>query len=191
MSLLITNKALALLGAEPVANVMDSGWSQVIGGQVNSYYIKLLASNEWSFARKTVTLLQNTENTNPEWKYSFALPSDYVRPITIYHNESYQHKVMNYIISDGALFSNNESTQLRYIYFDLVNINRLPESVKLALAYSLVDDLNPRLINDKSLVQYYGQKAAQSLAIAINDDSQSSNSGVTNGKFYTNIRRYL
>jgi hypothetical protein len=191
MSLLITNKVLALLGAEPVANVADGGWAQVISSQVNSYYIKLLMTNEWSFAQRTVNLLQNTQNTNPEWKYSFALPADYVRPVTVYHNEAYLNKVFNYTIADNALFSGSDSTQLRYIYFSLVDIDNLPESTKLALAYSLVDDLNARLINDKSLVQYFGQKAHIALGDAISDDSQSSNSGMTNGRFYRNINRYL
>lgn len=154
MSLLITNKCLSLLGAEPVTSIADSEWAKVINPTVPSFFANLLEEYEWVFSIKFATLLQNVINTNPRYDFSFALPSDFVRIKEVYETDAFDAPLFRYATNSQDLFATIDKITIAYVSGN-VDVDLTAESFKLALAYKIIANLNARLLNNTNLVTYY------------------------------------
>jgi len=154
VSLLITNKCLNLLGAEPVAAVADSDWAVVINAAVNTFYLNLLQKYEWGFSIKFSELTENLVNTNPRYDTSFALPSDFIRIKEVYETDAFDSPLFRYTTDAINLYAKVGRITINYVS-ESFNVDLTPESFKLALAYKIINNLNARLLNDANLVVYY------------------------------------
>lgn len=191
MSLLITNRCLNLMGAKSVANINDTEWSLVINSLVGSFYSLMLEEYNWLFATKFLELAKNTVNANPSYEFSYGLPSDFIRILTVYHADNstplpYTIEEWEYTIDTDNLYISAEPITISYTS-STTSIDNTAESFKLALSYRIIANVGASLTNNPTLVKYYQEMAIQTFNKAVNTDN--SNKGKLD--ILTRARRYL
>jgi len=186
LSLIITNKCLTLLGAEPVASVTDSEWGIIINATVPGFYLNLLQKYDWSFSILFSELIQNTVSANPRYDFSFAIPSDFIRIKQVYETDSFESPLFRYTIDGANLYAKFDRITINYVS-DGFDVDKTPESFKLALAYRILANLNARLLNDPQLIEYYERMDLTHFNEAVNLDN--TNRGLL--PQMTQVRRYF
>ena len=137
----ICNRALAILGEEPIIDIDGDGDLNVL--LRNTYTFALedsLRSNTWNFAYKRASLAQLS--TSPEYGYSYAyqLPSDFLK---LRDTDS----TLTHEIEADQLLTDDSSMNIRYIAlitdtekFDSSFANYLAIRIALELAYSITGE---------------------------------------------------
>jgi len=106
----ICSNALVLLGHDVISSFKDEG----IGAKVaNNFYettlLSILGGYRWNFATKQAKLNLLTEEPLNKWKYSYQIPTDNVRVITVYPTGDYE------MVGD-KIYSDKKNLELDYIY---------------------------------------------------------------------------
>lgn len=171
MSLLIVNIVLPLLGSETTQDIESNEWAKVINATVNTRYLSILKRNKWNFAKKIIKLNQLSSNDNPKFRFAFNLPSNFVREVNVYFNEDYKSPVYDYQIIRGTLYGDSKTVYIEYIQSN-VNVDTTDENFKLALAYDIIINI-PQLYNDKTMLQYYIQRARDTYNEAVAIDNSN------------------
>jgi hypothetical protein len=86
----IANMALAHIGAAGSISDLDTDTNEesvVINRFLTKAREQMLRSHDWSFATKTATLSDQTEEPNEEWSYGYRYPSDCIKARRIFTGE--------------------------------------------------------------------------------------------------------
>ncbi len=111
----ICNQALGELGCKDIADISDdtneARWCRKF---YDSTRDEMLRSGQWKFAIKRIALTELSTTPAFGWSRQFGLPSDYIRGCSL--NEVPWHLSSNWIIEAGALLTDCDSANLRYVF---------------------------------------------------------------------------
>jgi len=166
----LINKALTLVGANPITNINDSANNARIVNRVYEISLKsILSECKWNFATKRRLLSLSTDTL--EWDYTneayvYARPADVIRIFGANDNNAIWREEGNYVISDTS------GLGIIYVYY-LDEPTRYTSSFTEALIDKLCSDIAFMIINSKSMAQGFLKKYNEvSLAKATAENSQ-------------------
>ena len=119
----LCNMALARFGANRINDYGDSSENSMEALYCRLFHdqtIKsLMRSHLWGFAKHRVQLSQNTETPDFQWSYSYALPNDYLRAISIYDGSSLLRgsTTVSWELEGRNLLIDESTVYLRYIRY--------------------------------------------------------------------------
>jgi len=106
----ICSNALVLLGHDAISSFSENGTGAKVADMFyESTLLSILGGYRWNFASKQTKLSMLTEKPLNRWQYSYQIPTDNVRVITVYPTGDYE------IVGD-KIYSNNKNLELDYIY---------------------------------------------------------------------------
>lgn len=111
----IVNDALARLGVSPINALSDTTkQAQFANRFYNQTLDEVLASRQWPFATKRVTLTAITPKPTAEWGFGYNLPSDYLRLIQINNDEiaTIKHK---FALEGTKLMTDDSAVTIVYV----------------------------------------------------------------------------
>ena len=121
----IVNLALARLGDSATVSSIDPPEGSAQAEQAKRFYPiardNLLELHPWNFATKRISLAENSDPAPDAWQFTYALPSDYIRALSVYpENTISDADSQPFIIETNSagqliLFTNVENASLKYI----------------------------------------------------------------------------
>jgi hypothetical protein len=166
----IVNRALSLLGAEPIVNLTDNTPEAQIANRFYDESRKSVLSEVlWNFATKRVVL--NAVVGSPAWSLDqvnniYQLPSDIIRIFGISSNSATwrieQDKLITDVVGIGILY-----------VFDLTDTTKFSASMTDAFADKLAADMAYAILNSNTEAKLLLEKyEGQSLPKATSENSQ-------------------
>jgi len=147
----IVNTALISIRAETIALPLESS---VVGRKVAVIYpivLKdMIRAHPWNFAKKETALSRIVETPvlDDDYAYIFTLPSDYLQM----NKTSGDSTGYTYRIKNGRLYSNLESLDVEYMFFN-EDPNSYDSDFVTALAARLAAELVYSLTSDRNLIK--------------------------------------
>jgi hypothetical protein len=121
----IVNLALARLGDSATVTSIDPPEGSAQAEQAKRFYPiardNLLELHPWNFATKRVSLVATNDTTTDAWAYTYAIPSNYIRALSVYPEETTSEAdTQPFIIETNSagqliIFTNVENASLKYI----------------------------------------------------------------------------
>lgn len=111
----ISNMALALLGEGEITDFSEDTGEPARQCRLHWNLTRdaLLRDHPWNFAIKRVALVQGATPTSG-YDYSFALPTDFIRPLAVNDDEAWEVGDF-YAIESGLLLCDESTVTLRYV----------------------------------------------------------------------------
>ena len=168
----IINKALTLVGAEPIVNITDSSEQARVISRVYELALRgVLSECRWNFATKRVLLSLVTDTL--DWYYSsenesyvYNKPADVIRIFSTNDEDATWREEGDYIIS------NTSGLGIKYVYY-LDDATKFPIFFMDALIDRLASDVAYRIVNSRTLGEEYFEKYSKvSLPKALSQNSQ-------------------
>ena len=96
--------------SSPEARVVRDVWDQVVRSA--------LEAHEWTWAKKYAALARDTATPAARWTYSYSVPDDFVRLVTVADNSTMRPELAeeDYEFLDNKVFTNAETPYLAYVY---------------------------------------------------------------------------
>ena len=137
----IANVAMRLLKANRITSLTDGSNNANAANDVfTEVRDDLLRAHNWNFAQKWAKLAKLTEVPVFEFDNAFALPSDWMRTVTVHGNDAGVGAAPLYregeIDDQGVILSSADEMWMRYIY-KLTDPNRMAADFRTAFAYAL------------------------------------------------------
>lgn len=161
----ICNAALLMIGADDINSLSDN----TVNAKVcNALYADtrslVLQYHPWRFSLKQ-TDLGGAVTASPlfDWTYSFQIPVDALRIITM-------EKSADYEIYGDKIYSNKQIT--RIIYQALIDENKMPSYFVRVLQFQMAKLLSMSLQEDAAKMKMFSDAADKELVRARNIDSQ-------------------
>jgi len=113
--------ALSRFGAERINDYNDNTETKVSAIHCRLHFVQtaksLMRSHFWRFAKHRVALSRDTATPDFQWSYQFALPSDFLRAITVYTGDSTidGRPTNSYELEGQKLLIDDSTCNLRYI----------------------------------------------------------------------------
>jgi hypothetical protein len=153
----ILNKALTLIGANPVTNIDDDTQNARILNRVYEISLRsILSECKWNFATKRRILAQSAQTL--EWyftgdgeAYVYARPSDVIRIFGTNDDDAIWREEGDLIISD------TKGLGVIYVYY-LDNPDKYPSSFTEAFIDKLCSDIAYMVVNSASLAETFLKK---------------------------------
>lgn len=166
----ICNKALTLLGANPITSITDEAQNARILSRVYELSLKsILSEAPWVFAlrRSLLALSADTlawEDTNEQ--YLYVKPNEVIRIFRASSDDAIWREHGDYIVSD------TDDLGVEYVYF-LDVPSKYTTSFVEAFVDKLCSDIAFMVLNSKTVAQGFLEKYEQvSLAKALAENSQ-------------------
>jgi len=132
-----------------------------------------LRSHAWNFAMKRVKLAQNsTGPTFPSAGNYYAFPSDWIRTIGVYDNES-GVGVMDYREENGNILALREEVWMVYVS-QVTDPNKMTPDFREAVAYMMAVEAAIDLVGSRSLSETMEDRLEQKILQAKSTDAISS-----------------
>ena len=136
----IANRALRLLKAGRITDIdAQEKNANVLRDIYDEVRAEILRAHTWKFATKFKILGRLSTSPAMRWDHAYALPSDWVRTISLHDNDAGTGNVAfeEAEIEDvGALFCSIETAYLSYVY-EVTDPNRLSPGFRTAFAFAL------------------------------------------------------
>lgn len=130
-----------LLGADPIASFTDGTTGATLSS--NLWPIvrdKVLRSHPWNCAKRRVILAPETTGPAFDWAYSFVLPGDWLRTISVGEKD----ENVRFEMEDGRILMDEAICKLVYVYrnedvptYDALLTEGLQWAMAAALAYPI------------------------------------------------------
>lgn len=133
----------------------------------------LLRSHPWNFATKRVQLAQKTDTPVFEFDYAYALPSDWLRTISVHDNDAGHGTILfreEYLVNQRCIITSSDAVYLRYVY-RVEDAAQMDVSFKRALGLSLARDLAIPLASSSTLEDKLDREAQRAIAQARSSDA--------------------
>lgn len=179
----IFNMALSVAGARNSVQSWEEDSLEAEKGRIwyDQVRRQVLAAGSWSGAKRTARLALVAEypsdgtwtsgSPEPGWQYSYALPSDFIRPRYLY---DYSRFSLAMRTSEQRVLMSNASSPLLIYTADLDNPETWEEYLTMAIIHALGAYLANALSGKSSKVQFCEAKAneiiLQSRVISANED---------------------
>lgn len=168
----ICNLALARLGDEAtVASISPPEGSAQAEHCERFYPIArdtLLAMHEWGFATRCVALAPLASNGPQAWRFSYALPADNIRPVSVL-SPSPPNIPQRYAAEGGNILTDQAGALLRYVW-RATDVSRFPPLFVDALAWLLASYLAGVVLKgdagaamSKSCLQFFSAMADRAM----------------------------
>ena len=166
----ICNKALTLVGANPIVSISDDTQNARILSRVYELSLKsILSEAPWVFAlkRKLLTLSADTlEWYDTNENYIYVKPNDLIRAFRANDDNAIWRQHADYIVSD------TEDLGLEYVYF-LDQPSKYSTSFVEAFVDKLCSDIAFMVLNSKTVAETFLEKyEGVSLAKALAENAQ-------------------
>lgn len=137
----ICSNALLMLGAQPINDFTEKNdRARLVSNLYDGVRDSLLREHIWSCAVKRVLLAPDTDSPPFDYQYSFTLPADFMRVISIGEDG----EMPDYKIEGRQLLANVKSLKLRYVFqntdvttYDSILINLLELAMAAKIAYAI------------------------------------------------------
>lgn len=166
----ICNKALTLVGANPIVSISDDTQNARILNRVYELSLKsILSEAPWVFALKRSLLAQSADTL--EWydtseNYVYVRPNDMIRAFRANDDNAVWRQHGEYIVSDTS------GLGLEYVYF-LDVPSRYTTSFVEAFVDKLCSDIAFMVLNSKTIAENYLEKYEKvSLSKALAENAQ-------------------
>ena len=138
---LICNAALQLIKNSKQITDLTQGTKEANACEVIFEELRdsLLEMHNWNFATKRVKLGQLTTTPAFEWEYSYQLPSDFLRAVSIHENSTGMDRIP-YKIEGNTISSDAADLYLRYISREN-DPNKMPATFRVAFSKLLASRL--------------------------------------------------
>lgn len=168
----IANAALQLIKSSKQITSITQGTKEA--NAVEVIYEELrdacLEMHVWNFATKRVKLAQLTDTPTFGWDYSYQLPADNLRIISV-HPSTSVHSSVPYRIEGQTLSADAENIYLKYIA-RITDPNQMTATFRLALSKLLASRLAVTLAQSTSLSkEMYEQFVGEDMPTAKGADS--------------------
>jgi len=117
----VCNQALGRIGAKRINNYEDDTDTDTNAIQCRLHFVPtrdaLLRSNWWRFARARATLSAEVAAPDFEYAYSYPLPADFLRMISVYEDNNTGKDISRYTyyLEGKKLLSDENAMEIRYI----------------------------------------------------------------------------
>lgn len=145
-NLILVNEVINLLARENVQAVSQDDWAQLIDDVINNKHDYILQMSAWRWASKFEQLLKTPVQNDFNFKYSYALPSDYLQRVGLYYCQ---------LDSDGKLLIQDDVPRDQYsLLNNTININADEQIIALRYVSSTVNlAAAPGVVRD--MIAYY------------------------------------
>lgn len=176
----ICNAALAHIGetripdyesSAPVAQNLRSSW--------DACRRSALRSHHWNFALCRVALSADATAPQHGYKYSFALPSDYIIAIQI-NGIAAGTQAAEFSIEAGAILTDSATVNLFYVR-DVEECSRWDDGFVEFFTYRLAARVAPAITSQPSIAGDLEARAMQALQLAKGGDSRESRLHIIRG----------
>ena len=173
----VCNVALRLVGAKTVTSLSDgSDNASVLEDIYTETRDDLLSSHPWNFATKRVQLARISTAPAFEFDYAYALPSDWIRTVSVHDNDAGHGTVLyraEQVAGQNAIVSSSDSVYLRYVS-RVSDPNLMSSDFRRALALSLARDISVPLAASNTMYEQFTRESARALARARSSDGMGS-----------------
>ena len=173
----VVNVALRLIGAKTIVSLTDgSDNASVVEDIYTETRDDLLSSHPWNFAIKRVQLARISTAPAFEFDYAYALPSDWLRTVSVHDNDAGHGTVLyrsEQVVGQKALVSSSDSVYLRYVSM-VTDTNLMPPDFRRALALSLARDLSIPLTSSNTMYEQFTRESVRALTRARSSDGMGS-----------------
>ncbi|MEX2450200.1 MAG: hypothetical protein WD407_05030 [Rhodospirillales bacterium] len=153
----ICNSALIKIGAKTITSLTEgSKNANACNEQFGKLRDDLLRSHHWNFATKRVQLARLTETPDFGFDYAYALPSDWLRTVSVHDNDTGAGTVV-YRIEGARLHTDADRVYLRYIA-RILDPNRMPSDFQEALAALLAWEMAIPIAQSNTLSELMRQR---------------------------------
>jgi hypothetical protein len=161
----ICNQALLSLGATPIDDLSDGSVEAITCKAVwASARRALLAANNWSFARKRLSLAQDASQPAFEFQYQYTLPADLIRVVKVDHDYDYR-------VEGGKILTNSATCNIKYI-FDNEDVTTWSDPFRDAMAARIRTDISYALTRSNTQIQTSNQILKEKIQAAKAHDGQ-------------------
>ena len=172
----IVNQSLIRIGQNPIASLTDTTDRAV---KANTIYEQvrdeIFASHPWNSLQKRVQLAELADTPNHYYDHQFALPSDFIRLVSVFEN--YQTAIEHYNDGEGTTYrvilSNHTPLDIVYVA-RIKDPNRWDTLLQSAISFRLSAELAQALHGSDSMVQSMWTFYNQAMREAQFADSQQS-----------------
>lgn len=190
----ICNLALAHLGEIPSISSIDPPEGSAHAEKCERFYPiardAALEMRNWSFALKRVQLAMIPGNTNTQWGFKYAIPSDMIRPIAIPHagfgfNPEFipwaagpgRPNSSDFTTEGDYLFTNADDAELVYLY-RLTDVTKFTPLFVNSVAWLLASYLAGAITRDMDIKQWCYSMFERELSLSA--QSMANGSQTTN-----------
>lgn len=182
----ICNKALTLVGANPIVSLTDDTQNARILNRVYELSLKsILSEAPWAFALKRTLLAQSADTL--EWydtdeTYIYVKPNDMIRAFRSNDEDAIWRQHADYILSD------TNDLGLEYTYF-LDQPSKYSTSFVEAFVDKLCSDIAFMVLNSKTVAENYLEKYEKvTLAKALAENAQIGSYAVMKDDAWTKAK---
>lgn len=145
----ICNQALSLIGRSPIVDLAD-GTTEAINCSVHyEPCLRLFMSErDWTFGTIRVKLSPDLDGPNFGYTYSFTIPTDSERVISVRSDDGYVRQ--DWIQEGGKILSNELDTNIVYLSREVTE-DKLTSSAESALVHLLAARLAIAIAGNKDL----------------------------------------
>ncbi len=157
-SIEICNRALAQIGANPIASFADDSAESVVAGKEYEQKTQaVLAAYRWRFAMELKALGPPLANVPADkWAYAFQLPTD----VLVLHGLSRQSRAVTYAVYGDKVFSNEDADLVAEYTFRQVE-TKWPAYFTELLVSELAANFAMALARDSGLANMHATEAAR------------------------------
>lgn len=140
----ICSNALLMLGQNPIASLTEPTDPGVTSNSVTlcanlwpTVRDAVLRSHPWNVATKRVVLAYEAVTPAFDWSYSFLLPSDCLRVLSVGRDAD---GAINYQVENSRIYTDESIAYLRYI-FQLTDVTKFDALLTLAMTAAMAANL--------------------------------------------------
>jgi len=170
----VINIGLRRIGATPIVSLSDGSPSaNTVGDVYTEIRDNLLREHPWNFATKRLKLAQSTTTPVFEFDYGYALPSDWLRTISVHDDDAGHGTVlyrMEQINNQNSIVTSSDQIWLRYVS-QVTDPNLMTADFRTALAFLIARDMSIPLASSNTLHEVMDKKSLKAIARARSTDS--------------------
>ncbi len=174
----VINSALRRIGASRISDPNEDVKNANVARDIYEDILEdLLRSNFWNFATRRQELSQLTEVPTFEFDYAYALPSDWIRTVSVHPNGDGYQSTIKYkeenVGDQNVILASTEQLFMRYIAM-VSDVNLWAADFKQAMILALARDLAIPISSSNELREQMDTAARKALARARSTDAMGS-----------------
>lgn len=173
----VVNVALRFVGASRITSLTEDSTSAVVANDLIDEVIDdLLRQHAWNFATKRVKLAQLTAEPPFEFDHAYAIPSDWLRTVSVHSNENATQRIFyrEELLDDQKVINTSaDELWMRYIA-RITDPNLWAADFRKAVSTALARDLAIPLANSNTLLKLLSDRSDRTLARARSTDAMGS-----------------
>ena len=173
----VANVALRLIGQTTITSrTQGTTTANIVDDLFDDLRDDLLRSNPWNFATKRVKLAQSSSTPVFEFDHGYALPSDWLRTVSVHDNDAGHgtmfHRV-EFFGTQRSIMTSADAVWIRYIY-RVTDPNLWSADFVRAMELGLARDLAVPVASSNTLQDQLSKQFEKKIAQARSSDAMGS-----------------